>query len=96
MVDFLSVSGMICLSFRDRFDILLEKRLAGVAELMQEMLSWKSQVQGYFMVTRRERLDSRRAKQKKTRNANAPRKTKERARKAAQAAQAAEAAGGSD
>jgi hypothetical protein len=45
------------------------------------------------MVTRRERLDSRRAKQKKTRYANAPRKSKERARKAAQAAQAA---GGTD
>ncbi|MHC4461046.1 MAG: hypothetical protein ACYS6W_03725 [Planctomycetota bacterium] len=38
------------------------------------------------MVTRRDRLDSRRAKQKKTRSANAPRKKKERARKAAQAA----------
>lgn len=48
------------------------------------------------MVTRRERLDSRRAKQIKTRNANAPRKKKERARKAAQAAQAAQAAGGTD
>ena len=46
------------------------------------------------MVTRRERLDSRLAKQKKTRNANAPRKKKERARKAAQAA--AKAAGGTD
>jgi hypothetical protein len=28
----LAVSGMICLSFRDRFDGLLEKRLSGVAE----------------------------------------------------------------
>ena len=32
MLDFLAVSGMICLSFRDRFDILLEKRPSGVAE----------------------------------------------------------------
>ena len=93
MVDFLGVFGMICLSFRDRFDILLEKRLSVVAELTYKLLYWKSQVQGYFMVTRRERLDSRRAKQKKTRSTNAPRKKKERARKAAQAAQAA---GGSD
>ena len=38
------------------------------------------------MGTRRERLDSRMAKQRKTRSANAPRKKKERARKAAQAA----------
>ena len=41
------------------------------------------------MGTRRDRLDNRRAKQKKTRDANAPRKNKERARKAAQAAAAA-------
>ena len=33
VLDFLAVSGMICLSFRDRFDILLEKRLSGVVEL---------------------------------------------------------------
>ena len=42
--DFLAVSGMICLSFRDRFDILLEKRLSGVAELIYAMLYGKSQV----------------------------------------------------
>jgi hypothetical protein len=41
------------------------------------------------MGRRRDRLDGRRAKQIKTRNANAPRKNKERARKAAQAAAAA-------
>ena len=40
------------------------------------------------MGRRRDRLDSRLAKQKKTRSANAPRKIKERARKAAQAAAA--------
>lgn len=33
VLDLLAVSGMICLSFRDRFDILLGKRLIGVAEL---------------------------------------------------------------
>ena len=38
------------------------------------------------MGRRRDRLDSRLAKQKKTRDANASRKNKERARKAAQAA----------
>ena len=38
------------------------------------------------MGRRRDRLDGRRAKQKKTRAANSPRKAKERARKAAQAA----------
>ena len=38
------------------------------------------------MGRRRDRLDSRLAKQKKTRAANSPRKAKERARKAAQAA----------
>ena len=41
------------------------------------------------MGRRRDRLDRRLEKQKKTRDANAPRKTKERARKAAQAAAAA-------
>ncbi len=40
----LAVSGMICLSFRDRFDILLEKRPSGVAELRYAMLYGKSQV----------------------------------------------------
>lgn len=44
------------------------------------------------MGRRRTRLDKRRANQIKTRNANAPRKTKERARKAAQAAEAAQTA----
>jgi len=29
VLDFLAGSGMICLSFRDRFDILLEKRPNG-------------------------------------------------------------------
>ena len=38
------------------------------------------------MGRRRDRLDKRRAKQKETRKANAPRKAKERARKAASAA----------
>ena len=41
------------------------------------------------MGRRRDRLDKRLAKQKATRDSNAPRKTKERARKAAQAAAAA-------
>ena len=40
------------------------------------------------MGRRRDRLDSRLAKQKKTRASNSPRKIKERARKAAQAAAA--------
>jgi hypothetical protein len=39
-----------------------------------------------FMGRRRDRLNKRREKQIKTRNANAPRKAKERARKAAKAA----------
>ena len=39
-----AVSGMICLSFRDRFDILLEKRPSGVAELRHTMLYGKSQI----------------------------------------------------
>jgi len=43
VLDFLAVSGMICLSFRDRFDILLEKRPSGVAELRYAMLYGKSQ-----------------------------------------------------
>ncbi len=43
MLDFLAVSGMICLSFRDRFDILLGKRPSGVAELRYAMLCGKSQ-----------------------------------------------------
>jgi hypothetical protein len=34
----------ICLSFRDRFDILLEKRPSGVAELRYAMLYGKTQV----------------------------------------------------
>ena len=44
MLDFLAVSGIICLSFRDRFDILLEKRPSGVAELRYIMVYGKSQV----------------------------------------------------
>ena len=43
-IDFLAVSGMICSSFRDRFDILLEKRPSGIAELRYAMLYVKSQV----------------------------------------------------
>jgi len=35
------------LSFRDRFDILLEKRLSGVAELRYTMLYGKSQINKY-------------------------------------------------
>jgi hypothetical protein len=41
---FWAVSGIICLSFRDRFDILLEKRLSSVAGLMYIMLYGKSQI----------------------------------------------------
>ena len=44
VLDLLAVSGMICLSFRDRFDILLEKRPSDVAELIYAMLYGKSQV----------------------------------------------------
>ena len=44
MLDFLAVSGMVCLSFRDRFDILLEKRPSSVAELRYTMLYGKSQI----------------------------------------------------
>jgi len=44
----LAVSGMICLSFRDRFDILLEKRPSGVAELRYIMVYGKSEVNGFF------------------------------------------------
>jgi hypothetical protein len=42
--DFLAVSSMICLSFRDRFDILLEKRLSSVVGLRYTALYGKSQV----------------------------------------------------
>ena len=31
--DFMAVPGVICMSFRDRFDILLEKRPSSVAGL---------------------------------------------------------------
>lgn len=44
VLDFLVVSGMICLSFRDRFDIQLEKRLSSVAGLRYTMLYGKSQI----------------------------------------------------
>ncbi len=44
MLDFLAVSGIICLSFRDRFDILLEKSPNGVAELRYIMVYGKSQL----------------------------------------------------
>ena len=44
VLDLLAVSGTICLSFRDRFGILLEKRLSGVAELRRMMVYGKSQV----------------------------------------------------
>ena len=43
VLDLLAVSGVVCLSFRDRFDILLEKRPSGVAELRYAMLYGKSQ-----------------------------------------------------
>ncbi len=33
VLDFLAVSGMICLSFRGRFDILLEKRPTAIREI---------------------------------------------------------------
>ena len=46
----------------------------------------RKQQKDILMGRRRDRLDGRREKQKKTRAANAPRKKKERARKAAQAA----------
>jgi hypothetical protein len=46
--NFLAVSGMICLSFRDRLDILLEKRPSGVAELRYAMLYGKSQIKCYM------------------------------------------------
>jgi hypothetical protein len=46
LLDFFAVSGMICLSFRDRFDILLEKRLSGAAELRRMMVYGKSQLKG--------------------------------------------------
>jgi len=42
MLDFLAVSGTICLSFRNRFDILSEKRPSGVAELRYIMVYGKS------------------------------------------------------
>jgi len=44
VLDFLAVSGIICLSFRDRFGILLEKRPSGVAELRYIMVYGKSQI----------------------------------------------------
>jgi len=44
VLDSSAVSGMICLSFRDRFDILLEKKLSGVAELRYIMVYGKSQL----------------------------------------------------
>ena len=44
MLDFWAVSGMIRLSFRDRFDILLEKRPSGVAELRYIMVYGKSEL----------------------------------------------------
>ena len=47
-VRFSAISGMICLSFQGRFDILLEKRPSGIAELRYIMVYGKSQVQGYF------------------------------------------------
>ena len=43
VLDLLAVSGMICLSFRDRFEILLEKRPSGVAELRYIMVYGKSE-----------------------------------------------------
>jgi len=46
VLDLLAVSGVVCLSFRDRFDILLEKRLSGVAEQGHTMLSGKCQIVG--------------------------------------------------
>jgi hypothetical protein len=54
VLDLLAVSGVVCLSFRDRFDILLEKRPSGVAELIYAMSYGKSQV-------RKERLGCNRA-----------------------------------
>jgi hypothetical protein len=44
VLDSLAVSGMICVSFRDRFDTLLEKMFSGVAELRYTMLYGKSQI----------------------------------------------------
>jgi len=44
VLDLLAVSGMICLSFRDRFEILLEKRPSGVAELRYIMVYGKSEI----------------------------------------------------
>ena len=49
MLDSLAVSGMICLSFRDRFEILLEKMPSGVAELRYIMVYGNSQIKNTAM-----------------------------------------------
>jgi hypothetical protein len=43
------------LSFRDRFDILLEKRPSGIAELRYKMLYGKSQIKVFLRVINRKR-----------------------------------------
>ena len=53
---FRGFSGMVCLSFRDRFDILLEKRPGGVAGLRYTILYGKSQVKLIFRVSRSDSL----------------------------------------
>ncbi len=40
------------LSFRDRFDILLEKRLSGVAELRYTMLYGKFQISSIILTSK--------------------------------------------
>jgi len=44
--DLLAVPGMICLTFQDRFDILLEKRPSGVAGLKYIIVYGKSRMMG--------------------------------------------------
>ena len=51
VLDLLAVSGMVCLSFRDRFDILLEKSPSGVAGLKYTMLYGKSQMKYVLIVS---------------------------------------------
>jgi len=65
------------------------RRILGYLFRKQALIRRKCLKKDISMGRRRDRLDGRRAKQKKTRAANSPRKKKERARKAAQAAAAA-------
>jgi hypothetical protein len=44
VLDFMTVSGIIAFSFRDRFDSLLEKKPSGVARLKYTILYGKSQI----------------------------------------------------